>query len=466
MTACYSLRRRVTATILLSAVAIPVARAHADLRAAKHQRAQAVEAMIAGNREASVQRFIDRHVAEAMKADYPGNKLIEHLQKVRTSCARAGGIGMMPHGRDGVRLEFHDGNRTTTVKLRLEPEPPHKIVSLDMSAAHRPDDETPQPKFTWDTLSERLDQAEAEGFSGTVLVVREGKTVLHEGYGLADRERKRPVTTDTLFAIGSTPIDFTKAAVLKLEEMGRLELSERIDKYLPNVPEDKQAITIEQLMTGRSGLPNFHHIPGVDQDYDLTYIDRATALKRIFGQELLFPPGSDKAHSHSAWGVLAAIVENVSQQSYGGFLAKYFFEPAGMKRTGFFGKDPRFEDANYAVGYGRSRPGKINTPRHWGETSWLVMGSGGMFSTPGDLYTWMQAIRNGTTLSPASARRYWSHGALSGGNDRGFLTMYTEGPNTLMVLCSNTHESMRDQASILAEALAQFVLNEVRKKSE
>jgi CubicO group peptidase (beta-lactamase class C family) len=98
---------------------------------------------------------------------------------------------------------------------------------------------------------------------------------------MADRERGRPNTTDTIYAIGSVPIDFTKAAILKLAEMGRLRTSDPITKFFAEAPEDKRAVTIDHLMTGRSGLPNFHHDSGMDADPDLTWIDRPTAIRRI-----------------------------------------------------------------------------------------------------------------------------------------------------------------------------------------
>jgi hypothetical protein len=88
------------------------------------------------------------------------------------------------------------------------------------------------------------------------------------------------------------------------------------------------------------------------------------------------------------------------------------------------------------------------------------MGSGGMISNPGDLYKWVQALRTGKFLSPESLDKYWSKGVLAGGNDRGFLCMYTEGPDTMMIFCSNSHKSMGDRASQLGRALARLVLSE------
>ena len=296
------------------------------------------------------------------------------------------------------------------------------------------------------------------GFSGTVLVVRNGKIVLHQGYGFADRDRKIPNGTETIFAIGSVPIDFTRAAILKLEQTGKLRTSDAITRFLDDVPADKRSITIDHLMGGASGLPNFHHIMGVDADADLTWIDRATAIDRILRQDLLFAPGTGEAHSHSAWVLLAALVEIASGQSYGDYLRENFFKPAGMKRTGLHEDAARFPDRELAIGYEGQPVGKLNTPRYWGRTSWLVMGSGGMQSTPHDLYRWLSAIRNGKTLSAASAAKYWTGAVLAGGDDRGFFCLYTEGPDNLMIMSSNAHSRAGDLASTVGHRLIRLIM--------
>jgi CubicO group peptidase (beta-lactamase class C family) len=80
------------------------------------------------------------------------------------------------------------------------------------------------PSFTWDNLAEQWDQLGSEGFSGVVLVTRDDETVLHRAYGLANREREIANDVDTIFAIGSTPIDFTKVGILLLADQGELRL--------------------------------------------------------------------------------------------------------------------------------------------------------------------------------------------------------------------------------------------------
>jgi len=164
----------------------------------------------------------------------------------------------------------------------------------------------------------------------------------------------------------------------------------------------------------------------------------------------MFAPGESEAHSHSAWGLLAAIVEIVSGQSYGTFLRKWFFEPAGMNRTGFYGEDPRFGNADYAVGYGESTIAPRNSPNHWGPTSWLVMGSGGMVSTPADLHRWVRGIRGGL-LSAESQKRFWTGSVLAGASDRGFFCVF---------LSSNSFRDDEGPTGKIAKALARLVLED------
>jgi CubicO group peptidase (beta-lactamase class C family) len=295
------------------------------------------------------------------------------------------------------------------------------------------------------------------GFSGVVLVARDGKIAFHKAYGLANREKQIPMRPDTILAIGSTPIDFTKAAILLLIERGKLKLSDPIKKFFDNVPEDKQAITIEHLMTGRSGLRDFHDLPR-DRDKDHSWIDRTEAVRRILNQRLLFAPGKGRRHSHSAWGLLAAIVEIASGQRYPEFTREHLFKPAEMNDTGFFGE--AYADDRMAIGYGPHKDGQINAPPYWGKTSWLVMGSGGQVSTALDMWRWVQAIYGGKLLSPTSVQRYGGNGQniLSGGDMYGFEIVYSGNNRSCMIIMSNTGSPKRmQQWRNLGDALAALV---------
>ena len=170
------------------------------------------------------------------------------------------------------------------------------------------------------------------GFSGAVLVARGGKVVLHEGYGWADLAKTAPVTRETRFYIASITKQFTAAAVLKLEERGRLGLADPVGKHLPGVPPDKAAVTIHQLLT---------HTSGLGQDYAADGIrDRAEAVRAVLAKPLKSPPGAQFRYSNDGYNLLAVIVEVVSGESYESFLRQNLLRPAGMSRTGFWGETP------------------------------------------------------------------------------------------------------------------------------
>jgi CubicO group peptidase (beta-lactamase class C family) len=422
-------------------------------------RGRAVEGMIESTGDASLHQFIDTHLAPKYRDSFATpDKLLEHLRAIREACVGFGGVLVDPVGSDGLLIKFMQDGGEAAVMMRIDADPPHQIAALDLQEGEARAQGPEVAPITWENLTARLDEEAAKGFTGTVIITRGGNVVLHHGYGLGNRERNIPNGTETIFAIGSVPIDFTRGAILKLEEQGKLRTADPITKYLDGVPADKKAMTIEHLMTGASGLPDFHHLAGVDADPDLSWIDRQTAIERILGASLLFPPGEGDAHSHSAWVLLAAIVEIVSKQSYADFLRQHFFEPAGMMRTGNHEACERFSDEDFAVGYEGKSVGKLNIPKYWGRTSWLVMGSGGMQSTPMDLYRWNQSIRSGKTLSAEAAKKYWHGGVLAGGDDRGFFCLYNEGPGDMFILCSNAHRGPGDQASAVGRRLAEMVM--------
>jgi CubicO group peptidase (beta-lactamase class C family) len=328
-----------------------------------------------------------------------------------------------------------------------------------MNAQEKMQPKDSAPALTWESLEARVQSEVDHGLAGVVLVARDGKIVLHKAFGLANREKNIAMRPDTILAIGSTPIDFTKAGNLLLAEKGKLNLSDPITKFIDNVPDDKRPITVRHLMTGRSGLPDFHDVP-TDRDPDHTWIDRAEAVRRILAQKLLFSPGEKRQHSHSAWGLLAAIIEKVSGQSYPDFTREHLFKPAGMTDTGFFGD--RYAEERMAVGSGPRKDGQINAPPFWGKTSWLVMGSGGQVSTAMDMWRWLQAVHGGKLLSPESLKIYGNpdQGMLIGGDMYGFEIMFAGNHRSCMIVMTNGGSPQRNpQLRRFGEALTALVLD-------
>ena len=342
------------------------------------------------------------------------------------------------------------------------------LMLIGCGDADAPAEVAPGP--TWQTLEAFLDAEAEAGFTGAVRVVRDGKVVLDRGYGLANRELGVPITPETVFAVGSQPIDFTHAAILLLAQEGRLDLSAPITEFFDDVPPDKRVVTVEHLMSGASGLPDFHDRPG-DRDPDHAWIDREEAVRRILAAKLLFEPGTAREHSHSAWGLLAAIVEIVSGESYPEFTRGRLFGPAGMDDTGFNGEPVPCE--RLAIGYGTRSDGEVNAPPFWGPASWLVMGSGGQVSTTGDTSRWLDEMRDGRILDPAWARRFFGPGpgANRNGDAYGFemFVYYSPMATTHAVLITNAFRPDPETGAPprferVARAIGELVLDRPRPR--
>jgi CubicO group peptidase (beta-lactamase class C family) len=438
-----------------------------DFETALRRTVHEIERFVEARSEASIQQFIDDFVAAEYRAAKSDEQLGELLGEIRRRFAGFGGVNVQSAGLASVVMRFTQSpGEDTALHVHVQTNPPYRITGLRLqkdAVAGSSGGQPPAPApagpsvpLTWETLEARLEAEVQAGFSGTVLVVRGGTPVLHRGFGLADRESGLANTTETIFAIGSVAMDFTKAAVLKLEDLGELQTADSIADYLPDVPEDKRAITLDHIFQGSSGLRNFHERPE-DTDSVFTWVDRETALSRVLNEELLFPPGSQRNPSHSAYAVAAAIVEHVSGESLEHFFRRYFFDRAGMERTGFYG-DWRFPADQVAVGYGDLTHGPVNSPSYWGKTSWLLMGSGGMVSNPSDLHKWVTALRTGEMLSAEALRKYLAPpgSVLAGGDSYGFIAAYTEGPGSMFFLCSNS-SSKREATRQLIGDLARLM---------
>ena len=140
------------------------------------------------------------------------------------------------------------------------------------------------------------------GFTGAVLVARDGQVLLEKGYGSADRKRNLPITKDTAFDIGSNTKDFTKMAILQLAEKKKLSLDDPITRFLENVPADKASITVAQLMDHTAGL-------GMYSGRDDEKVTKEEFLRRVLTAPLSSEPGKRESYSNPGYGLLAAIVE-------------------------------------------------------------------------------------------------------------------------------------------------------------
>ena len=255
-----------------------------------------------------------------------------------------------------------------------------------------------------------LKRLEKLGFAGVVLVAKGGAPLFAEGFGLADRERSLRWTPATVSCSGSITKRFTGAAILKLEEDKRLNVTDPITLYFKDVPADKAQITLHQLLTHSSGLGDPE---GID-DYDP--VPLAEYVRQVLAQPLLFAPGAGYTYSNANFSLLGAIIEKLSGLSYEAFLRERLFLPAGMYETGYL--LPQWGDGRMAQGY---RAGEL-----WGTVlghpmaadgpHWALRANGGIHSTAYDMLRWSRALLDGRVLSPESMKKLWAPHVSEGGD--------------------------------------------------
>lgn len=267
------------------------------------------------------------------------------------------------------------------------------------------------------------------GYSGSMLVVQnDSVVVLSKGYGFADLSKQIPIYPETVFDIGSFAKQFTATAILILQDRGKLKVSDRLEKFFPEAPQDKRNITVAQLLS---------HSAGLDRDFPLSDpaaeyyedVNRAEAVKRVLAMPVIDEPGKQYAYSNNGYILLASIVETVSGTPYQDFLTKNVFEPAGMHSTGYWGKKlPKVADSLIAYGYDEFQ--QSNDPRTWSDSTWVDMGGGQIVSTIGDLYKWYRTYETNVILSDSAHRQMFTPGL----GDYGFGAWIRKTPRATTVI--------------------------------
>jgi CubicO group peptidase (beta-lactamase class C family) len=207
--------------------------------------------------------------------------------------------------------------------------------------------------------------------------VAQGDAVLlAAGYGLADSENDVPNTPQTRFRIGSLTKQFTAMAVLILQARGHIDLEDPVCSYIADCPVHWSQITIHQLLTHQSGLPDSWQFYDDKNEPGVAY-EPAEIVRWFKDAPLDFAPGDRFSYSNTGYLLLGLLVERVSGRSYEQFLRHEIFEPLQMADTGY-----AHDDAGLAVGY---RTGDLEAPFI---NASLAYSAGGLYSTVQDLYRW------------------------------------------------------------------------------
>lgn len=231
---------------------------------------------------------------------------------------------------------------------------------------------------------------DAQMFMGSVLVAKGGKIVFSKSFGMADLEWNIPNSPITRFNIASMTKQFTAAAILLLEDRGKLKTDDLVKKYLPDAPASWNRITIYHLLTHTSGIPD-----------DAAKYEPGTPDKLVFNDRpLKFQPGEQWAYTNLGYIVLGYLLERITAQTYEDFVQGNIFKPLGMNDSGMFSfvtVIPR-----RASGYWPGSNGIENADR---PDARVGFSSGSLYSTTEDLLRWEEGLFGGRVLSPSSLRK-------------------------------------------------------------
>lgn len=232
-------------------------------------------------------------------------------------------------------------------------------------------------------------------FHGVVLVARGGRVLYQRGFGSADARTGTPNTLYTRFRLGLLTEPFTATAVMQLRDEGLLRLDDTIDRWLPELRHANQ-ITVRDLLSHRSGIPNYTDSPSFPQ-WKAESHDTDAMIGRLAKLPLEFSPGSATAPSNSNYYLLGAIIERITGESYGEHMAEHVLQPAGMVQTSF---GDAWETGEQALGNVWSDEETLEPPAPIDMSTFGA--AGGLVSSPADLLAWDQALRAGELLAPDS----------------------------------------------------------------
>jgi CubicO group peptidase (beta-lactamase class C family) len=232
-------------------------------------------------------------------------------------------------------------------------------------------------------------------FNGSVLVAKNGGVIFKKGFGLANREWNSPSQSDTKFQIASLTKQFTAVLIMQLVERGRIRLDGKVSDYLPNYPKDKGGrITIQNLLSHTSGLPNYTNLPEWSEMSRQAY-PPDQFIKLFAGLNLEFEPGSKFKYSNSGYYLLGVIIEKITGKPFGKVLRENILNPLNMRNTGYASSKTVIR--NLAAGYERLPTGLYEKAPYQDLST--AFSEGGMYSTVEDLYLWNQGLYSENLLS-------------------------------------------------------------------
>ena len=239
-----------------------------------------------------------------------------------------------------------------------------------------------------------------------IAVVKNGEAVVAKGYGFANLEHQVPVTTHSIFQSGSVGKQFTAAAIVHLEEHGKLRFDDNIARYLPPTKARWGSITVRQLLTHTSGIPDYEDEVDWRRDYSERHLAELVGLFRRRST-----PGQKFEYSNSGYLLLGIIIRMITGKFHADYVRENIFEPLGMK-TARIVSDADIVP-NRVAGYRMSKDRILN--QDWVSPTFNQTADGCVRLSLNDLLAWERGVRARALLKPESWSQIFAPVVLKSG---------------------------------------------------
>lgn len=243
----------------------------------------------------------------------------------------------------------------------------------------------------------------------TVAVVRGRDTLVMKAYGKADLELDVPTPERAVYEIGSVTKQFTAAAIMQLQEQGKLSLDDEVTKYLPSYAVQGHRVTLRRLLDHTSGIPGYTELPEFEP-ISVRTLPRDSLVAIFAAKPFGFAPGDAAVYSNSGYFLLGLIIEKVSGLPYEKYVQQNLFDRAGMRDSRYCSNSAVV--ARRAHGYDFDA-GQLKLAGYM-DFTWPYS-AGSLCSTAGDLVAWTRALHGGKLLGPAAYRELITPGTLNDG---------------------------------------------------
>lgn len=353
----------------------------------------------------------------------------------------------------------------------------------------------PDQKSEGNTLTTKIDSifTSLPDFSGVVLFADKGEPIYHKAFGVRSFETNVPIELNDIFELASVSKQFTAMTIMMLQQEGKLQYDDPIEKYLPGLT--YQGITIRHLLNHTSGLPDYQAV--MDEHWDKSKVasnpDILEYLKK-YNPPKNFEPGEKYEYSNTGYVFLASIAEAVSGQDFIEFCKERIFEPLQMTSTAIRSNEEKNNLSHLAYGhiYVADRKSFIRADSFPSSnyTIWLGgrKGPGRVSSTAADLLKWDQALYTDQLITQETLKEAFTPATLNNGNKSNYgfgweiiptsgagkvvwhngdnpgyktiIVRYLDAGKTLIILNNNYHPQFEEARDAIDEIVGELFIKE------